>query len=281
MDARTRRRRAALAVLDGLLDEADLIDALWLSQSALGGDSVSDIIRFIDLLAERHGIEPATCKRLYQALHGALRRGDAELPLDPWPLMAAARPAAIPAAPPWQPPMPPKPPAPSPPAPPLPASPVPEAGALPGAAAVPGPGLASASPAARPPEADSPAEQAVFAELVAAVSALLAQLHPTRHADWREACRDQLLRGRRLPPDLQQALVIALDSLQPDADPALLRQAWRLGLPPAGLAEHLTLVYVALCEALGPVHADQVLTQAVRQAEQHPAARLFSPRRLL
>jgi len=121
----------------------------------------------------------------------------------------------------------------------------------------------------------------VFAELVAAVSTVLAQLHPARHADWREACREQLLRGRRPPPELQQALVIALDSLQPDADPDLLRRAWRLGLPPAGLAEHLTRVYVALCEALGPVHADQVLTQAVRQAEQQPAARLFSPRRLL
>ncbi len=41
------------------------------------------------------------------------------------------------------------------------------------------------------------------------------------------------------------------------------------------------LLYVALCEALGPVEADQVLTRAVRIAEQGPAARQFSPRRLI
>jgi hypothetical protein len=43
----------------------------------------------------------------------------------------------------------------------------------------------------------------------------------------------------------------------------------------------VNLLYVALCEALGPVAADQVLTRAVKRAEQGPAARLFSPRKLM
>lgn len=296
MDARTRRRRATLAVFDGLLDEADLIDALWLSQTALASDSVTDIIRFIDQLAGRHGIEPATCKRLYQALHGAMRRSDAELPLDPWPLMAAARPAAAgaPSRTPW------------PAAPAMPASfagtpamhapyaaaaavlaPAPLPPADPAPVAAEPPAAADSTEAPPPavadwqPDSGVPAEQAVFAELLAALSAHLAQLHPTRHADWRDACRTQLLTARKLEAAQQHALGAALASLQPDTPAAALRQAWRLALPAPALAEHLTLVYVALCEALGPVHADQVLGLAVRQAEQHPAARVFPPRRLL
>ena len=42
------RRRAVYAVLSPVLDEEALIAALWLQQNELRGDSVTDIIRFID-----------------------------------------------------------------------------------------------------------------------------------------------------------------------------------------------------------------------------------------
>jgi hypothetical protein len=41
------------------------------------------------------------------------------------------------------------------------------------------------------------------------------------------------------------------------------------------------LLYMALCEALGPVKADKTLQAVIAEVEQHPAAREFSPRRLL
>jgi len=40
-------------------------------------------------------------------------------------------------------------------------------------------------------------------------------------------------------------------------------------------------MYVSLCEAVGPVGADQVLVQAVRQAEQLLEARQVPPSRFL
>lgn len=43
----------------------------------------------------------------------------------------------------------------------------------------------------------------------------------------------------------------------------------------------VNLVYVALCEAIGPVGADRVLAQATQQAERLPEAIEFSPRQLL
>lgn len=332
MDARTRRRRAALAVLDGLLDEADLVDALWFAHGALAGDAVTDIIRFVDQLAQRHGIDPASCKRLYQTLHAALRRPEAELPLDPWPLMQAARgPAAGPAAAaygaaawaprmstaprvpqvPQVPQVPPMPaavagpwpvPMPSPVAAavPIPA-PIPAPMAVPMAAPAPSPAPATppapppaeTAPAAVPadlaatgqaawrPDGDVPAEQAVFADLVAALAGQVAQRHPGQQADWREACRQQLLGARRIDEALRADLQAAVATLRPEATPASQQTAWRLALPATALAETLTGVYVALCEAIGPIHADQLLGQAVRQAEQQPAARAFPPRRLL
>jgi len=60
-----------------------------------------------------------------------------------------------------------------------------------------------------------------------------------------------------------------------------LQAHWVLDLPVTELSQVVHLLYMALCEALGPVEADQVLTRAVRAAEQGPLARQFSPRRLL
>ena len=41
------------------------------------------------------------------------------------------------------------------------------------------------------------------------------------------------------------------------------------------------LLYVAACEALGPVAADRLMSQAVRSAETLPEAATFPPQRLL
>jgi hypothetical protein len=43
----------------------------------------------------------------------------------------------------------------------------------------------------------------------------------------------------------------------------------------------VNVIYIALCEALGPVDADRILGQATQQAERLPEAADFSPRQLL
>ena len=96
------RRRAAYAVLSPLLDEDALLDALRMQHQSMRGDSVSDIIGYIDQVAARHHIDAASRKKLYEAYFKALKQPENELPMDPWPLMqigAQAVPVATPAPP--------------------------------------------------------------------------------------------------------------------------------------------------------------------------------------
>lgn len=357
MDARTRRRCAALAVFEPLLGESELMEALWLCEDRMGGESVTDILRYVDLVGEQHGIDTAVRKRLYGALHTALRRSADDLPLDPWPVMAARRAqqqqqqqpaggavpvmpafavaaagevadipdglqphaAMLPAAQPaafslgsrWSGPLP----AQGWPAPVTPtvtptvsalaparaathtaqptAGPLLDTGPVSAAPATPTieaqPVEASAAPviagpASRPDaretapddDPDVPAVQRVFADIVDALCAEMVQSHAAAHADWVQACGEQL--GAPLQDTPGRA---ALASLALSVDSGQRRRAWRLTRSTADLSALLTGLYVSLCEALGPVAADQVLGRAVRAAEQRPAAREYPPRGLL
>jgi hypothetical protein len=248
------RRRAACAALTPVLGEDALIAALQLQQQTLSSDGITAIIGFIDGIAERNGLDAATRKRLYRVYHEALHRPEAELPLDPWPAMQAAAPAPV-----------------------LPvtaaASP-----ALTGSPGVPSPPEAP-SPPPPPTVADAPfedpaipAEQRVFAVLMRALLEGMRQSHAGLLDELRQSSLGQLPRLRSSPQVREQV-----------------RAAWNEGefahwLIAAGegtLAELVNQVYVALCETLGPIDADRLLTEAVREAQRSSAARSFSPRRLV
>ncbi|MBL8328002.1 MAG: hypothetical protein JNJ71_04055 [Rubrivivax sp.] len=297
----SQRRRAAWAVLAPLLDEDSLIEILWLQHDSMRGESVSDIIAFIDAVAARHLLDAAQRKRLYSSFFDALRQPEATLPMDPWPLMLQTRPSAgglaaaaprvglpqpgisrapVAAAAPWsQPPAAPvsQPPA-QPVAPPvaaavpqpapqpvLPPPPPPEPAPAPMAAPV------AASEATAPTAAATP-QQAVFGELVSAMLAGVRQFHPDAMAELLVDCRTRLERAA-VSPGLRQAARDAL--VTPGA------QAWHLQ---ASVREFSALAhefYIALCETLGPVDADHVLMQAVRHAERLPQARQAPPSQFL
>jgi hypothetical protein len=380
MDAVTRRRRAACAVFDAVLGEDDLLAALWMQHDSMSGEAVSDIIRYVDAVAERFAIDAFTRKRLYDSLYRALRMADNDLPIDPWPAMLAVRPAAAPRAggprapvaapwpaaprqpgsrsayatpyqpalqpgyppayqpafqlqgqPPGQPPYaapydPAYPPAYNPaypapqgfapaaqgypaappgyvPAPPgyppggyAPAQPVaaplaelapvpvvPAAGALAPMVEIPAAAVAAApvvDASIWTPESVVPPEQAVFAELIASIAADIAQTHSREFDDWRASWQLLLERQKPVSP-LRGQLIASCKQLAPNQTIAERRTSWRLDLPGAKLAEQVHQLYVALCEALGPVDADQVLNRAVKLVEQTPAARLYSPRKLM
>lgn len=351
MDAVTRRRRAACAVFDPVLGEDDLLAALWMQHDSMSGEAVSDIIRYVDAVAERFGIDAVARKRLYDGLYRALRLADDDLPIDPWPAMLAVRPAAAPragaraavaapwpsapryaAAPPsyeppsqpayqpqYQPPFPPgyNPQYPAPqgyvpagqayPAAPPGYVPAPPGYLPPGAYApvqapafepqpaeaapvpvAPSPVVEPPAPVAAPsvdesiwtPESGVPPEQAVFAELIASIAADIAQTHSREFDDWRASWLVLLERQKPVSP-LRAQLIASCKQLAPNQTAADLRSTWRLALPGAKLAEQVHQLYVALCEALGPVDADHVLNRAVKLVEQTPAARLYSPRKLM
>jgi len=152
------------------------------------------------------------------------------------------------------------------------------------AAAAPGPSTPSPGFAASPPAPPAPAvapepvpapanpHQAVFAALASSLVGGVRQFHAAELPELLSDCRARFER-LRLPAALRQRARDALSSTEP--------AAWYLDATPEQLASVVHELYVGLCEALGPVAADQVLVQAVRQAEQRPEARQVPPSRFL
>ncbi|MDP4300977.1 hypothetical protein [Leptothrix discophora] len=283
LDPAAHRRRAALATFTPVLGEDALMAALWLLQDSLHGHTAREIISAVDRVAARHGLDAPTCKRLYEQFYRALSLSDDELPLDPWPVMQSLRPAT---AAPVRAPAPSWPPA----APAWPAAT--GAGATawaPAAAAMaaqmqtampqpmPAPQpiapVAPPEPPAAPALPDAPPAVLVFEALIAAALSDVRQRHPGDLHDLRDSAVAGL-DGSRLAAQARGQVRAAW---QRHAEPG----AWRLPLGTVELGELVHLFYVALCEAIGPVDADQVLTRAVREAEQIPAARRHSPRQFL
>lgn len=253
------RRCAAWAVLSPLLDEDALIEALWLQQQQMRGDAVSDIIRFVDQIADRHLFDAATRRKLYESYHHAMRRPADELPMDPWPLMQASAPESasrasagphIPAT-----------------------TPPPTAPFIAFAPpAAPTPAAAATPPESLPPETDADPASVVFAGLCAAMIHEVEARHRNSVTDLRDALFEQIERSRTARP-LKSRLQAAWD--------AGTRSAWQIEAPEKTLADIVGQLYVALCESLGPVHADVILTTAVKRASQLPQASRFSPHRLI
>jgi hypothetical protein len=254
LDPSTKRRCAALAVFTPVLSEDALMDTLWMLHESLKGDTARDIIAAVDRVAQRHGLDPRTCKRLYEGFYRALHLPDGELPLDPWPAMQALRsaPVAAPVA--------------------RPAWPAPVAAPNLPPPAPPAVIVQVSVPAPAPVMPDLPAHVLVFGTLMQALLADIRQLHGAEMDDLR-ASAITTLDGARLSAQVRAAV---RESWQQGAE-----ASWHIDLNPKGLSELVHVLYVALCETLGPVDADQVLTRAVKQAELVPAARSYSPKQFL
>lgn len=291
-----QRRRAAVAVLSGVLDESTLLQELWVQHDTLRGDAVTDIIEYVDALSRRHMLDVATAKRLYGEFFKALRQPEDSLPLDPWPAMQALRPSVAPApiaapvmpAPPmraWPPPaMPPM------------AAPVLPPGMVPMMAAV-----AAAPPYASPtPAAGWAATAAVDVDLRALPPAAAAAAAPVAAPSAESAVVfGAVMRG--VISEVTQFHADALDEIRNDAmrvlagspAPALLREQfgrawqraqqsdWKLAGQAADLSELVRVVHQALELAFGRVGADQILQRALSQADAMPEAQRFSAKRLM
>lgn len=277
-DSNSVRRRATVAVLADVLDEPALLEALWLQQETMRGDGVTDIIKFIDAVAKRYGLDAGTSRRLYTELHKAMRLTDQQLPPDPLPAMQALRaPAPAPAyrAPVYAPPAYVPPPAPvyaPPPAPvyappPVPVPPPPPPPPPPAPQPVPGP-VPTASPRAL-----VPVEQPVI--FGAVMRGVLLEVQRFHTAALEEVCKDALLEMER--------------SRVPLAERPAIREAWSRGTNHFWqiesdlqvLGELVRVLHQVLIRAFGKVGADQILSRAIEAAEHLPEARRYSPRRLL
>lgn len=267
-DVQSIRRRAAASVLGKWLDEAALMEALWLQHETMRGDTVADIIAFIDNVARRTLLDAAVVKRLYNELYKALREREDRLPPDPWPTMQATRPARA-----------------APPAPRVVAA-VDVPAPPPVRAAAPAPVATAAAPVvinpvaaalaaaqATAPVPDVPSEPPiVFGALMCAVIAEVYQFH--REA-LDEVRKDSL---RRLDASLAAP---ALRQQFRNGWGRALQHDWQLPGSHGDLAELVRVLYLALVDAFGRAGADQILRRGLEAAEAMPEARTFSPRRLL
>jgi hypothetical protein len=252
-DMQATRRRAAVAVFSELLDEPRLIEALWLQHETMRGENVSDIIAFVDAVAQRNLLDASSVKRLYNGFYKALRENPDQLPLDPWPAMQAARATARPAPPP----------------PPV-AAPAPAAVAPminPVATAL------AAAQASAPVEALVPEEPPVlFGAFMRAVVAEVFQFHREALDEVRKDAL-QRLDGAVVAPALRQQFRSGWGrALQHD---------WQLPGSHGDLAELTRVMYQALTDAFGRTGADQILKRGLEAAEAVPEAQVFAPRRLL
>lgn len=253
-DMQATRRRAAVAVFSDLLDDNALTEALWLQHESMRGENVSDIIAFVDAVAQRNLLDAASVKRLYNGFYKALRENPDRLPLDPWPSMQAARAAARPSAPP-------------PPPVAAPVAPVTAPVINPVAAAL------AAAQAAAPAQALVPEEPPViFGALMRAIVAEVFQHHREALDEVRKDALQRLDDSMAAPALRQQFRSGWSRALQHD---------WQLPGTHADLAELTRVVYLALGDAFGRAGADQVLKRGLEAAEAVPEARVFSPRRLL
>lgn len=294
-EAQALRRRAAVAVLSDLLEDSTLLQELWLQHDSMRGESVSDIIEYVDAVAARHAFDAATTKRLYADFFKAIRLPDSSLPLDPWPAMQALRPPPAPVAPAAS-------------VQHLPGAGVPggvpqalaAAMVMPGVPVFAAPLQSMVSPVASPLVAASMPPQAtglapdMSVQPQAAAPQARQALAPEPAIVFGAVVRtvvDELVRFHR--GALDEVRNDALRALAGSPAPASLREQfgkawtraeqhdWRLQAPPADLAEMTRVVHQALQMAFGRVGADQILQRAVEAAEALPEARRFSPKRLL
>jgi hypothetical protein len=281
-DSQSQRRRAAVCVLEPLLAPEALLEELWILQDTMRGDAVSDIIGYIDGAARRHLIDAATSKRLYADFYKALRLGDSELPLDPWPAMLTLRGsrASAPAV----------------------AAPaVASALGVSEAAAMVVPTAAVPAPVPQPDAARDPAA------VINPVAAAMARIQPSSTARAAadgpdrepQAVFGALLRSvvaevhryhREAVDEVRKDALRLVDSSGASASMcSAYREAWQRALQHdwllrgsvSDLAALLRVTYQALAEAFGRVGAEQILQRGLRAAEAVPEARLYSPRRLM
>ncbi|MEX8496688.1 MAG: hypothetical protein AB3X41_01010 [Leptothrix ochracea] len=270
------RRRAAVAVLSNVLDETALLDALWLQHESMRGESVSDVIAFVDAIGAKHQLDAATRKRLYSGFFSTLKAPEAGLPDDPWPKMQAqqlARMAEIRAAEP--PPPPPAPPAPvyvpQPVPRPVPMAipqPVPVGHMAPPVVVPPPPPLPVAPPVTAMPQEP----QIIYGAVMRAAIMEIYQYH-------REAA-DTVWTGSLTElerSDISDAVKMQFSRswMRPMNDD------WVVQGMTLELAELIRIFFVSLSKAFGRVGADQILGRGVAAAEKMPEARKFSPKRLL
>lgn len=272
-DSRAHRRRALVAAVGNLLDATQLELALNDVDTNMRGDNVSDVIACIDGIAGRGLLDSGLTKRLYGEFFKALQQPDSSLPADPW-ANRGRTPAAVSTAP--RAPAPPARPAVSaaqtvPPAAPPAPQPTPVAPSAPKAATV-APAAASAKVAALAAVTLTP-EQAVFAALQQEIRQQILQNHV---ADLPEMDREipRQLKRERIEPLLGEKFLGAWHNSQ-------LPNAWKLEIGSDDFVMLLHIVYLALCEVLGPVAADSVLAQAVQAAERLPEAAKHSPKLFL
>lgn len=270
-------RRAVVAALMPHLTSSALAQAVHAVTTQKPGNNISEIIAYIDHLAGQGVVDSGQSKRLYGELFRTLNQPESSLPADPLAashsLPGILRPTPVaPGIPAVTPAMPPAPLRRNPPTSGVAAVPVTTTAPPQTPAGVAPVATSAAAPAPKVPTTPvmTPAE-AVFVALVSHAHSSLQQFHHDQLAEFSSdlalVCkRDKAVHGTSFLQAWQEESTLS---------------HWVHGKSIPECSALLHCFYTALCETLGPVGADQLLTRAVQATGQIPAAAQFSPGKLL
>jgi hypothetical protein len=270
-------RRAVVAALAPHLAPQALEKAVHAVTTQKPGNSISEIIAYVDHLAGQGVVDTSQCKRLYGELFLHLGKPENTLPPDPLVNGQATpgilRPTPVaPGIPAVMSAMPPAPLRRNPPTSTVTAVPVTTTTPPQTPAGVAPVATSAVAPAPKAPTTPVlPPAEAVFVALVSHAHTSLQQFH---HGQLAEFSSDLALVCKR------DKAVHGASFLQAWQEESALSH-WVHGKSIPECSALLHCFYTALCETLGPVGADQLLTRAVQAAGQIPAAAQFSPGRLL
>ncbi|MDD5271862.1 MAG: hypothetical protein PHU14_04000 [Methylovulum sp.] len=242
-DMKKHRRQVAWVCFGPYLSEGQLIAAINILEEGFQNDSVSGLITYITRVCSEFNIDTATRKNLYGQFHELMGQ-PSTLAIDPLDIVKEREAAAIAAPPPM----------------PEPVADV--AGQVPQPPALP-----TATSLGSLPD-DAPPHAWLFSHFV---GQLLLSLPDT--ADFIDALTELSRNKKYSNPDIEKQV----DGWLNDIGNFL----WTTRLSEQNLEALMPLIYTAICEALGPIVADDYFNNALAVCEQTPQASQFAPRRFL
>ncbi len=115
-------------------------------------------------------------------------------------------------------------------------------------------------------------EMTVFAMLISKIISETKFPNGNGYSAFKETLKEELFKTELSEENRQQVLSWAN---------ALNLKVFKKNIVADELCSAVHCIYIALCEAFGPVKADSILDQAIQQTAKSPAAKTFSPRNFL
>lgn len=234
-----RRRCAAFITLSEVLEDEQLMRAMWMLEERDQSADKMTFIGFVGVTAELLGINSNLVTTLYSKLNHNLNLPDHELSVDPMPQMLKFR------------------------------------GIDKGSqqkTAETNQAAVTQQVKTTPGKIKGTPEMTVFAAFISRLASEARYPQAESYRLFNDVFKDNIAKAT-LNDDNRKQILDWVDVLN--------LKAFKKNIAANELSTMVHCLYIALCEALGPVKADDILNQAIIQTSKLPVAKLFSPKKFL